>query len=43
MPEGGAINYVDEGHGPAVLMRRQNPTWSSLLPPADPGAAREPP
>jgi haloalkane dehalogenase len=25
---GGAINYVDEGHGPAVLMLHGNPTWS---------------
>lgn len=25
---GGAINYVDEGHGPAVLMVHGNPTWS---------------
>lgn len=25
---GGAINYVDEGQGPAVLMLHGNPTWS---------------
>lgn len=25
---GGAINYVDEGSGPAVLMLHGNPTWS---------------
>lgn len=25
---GGAINYVDEGAGPAVLMLHGNPTWS---------------
>ena len=25
---GGAMNYVDEGHGPAVVMLHGNPTWS---------------
>ena len=25
---GGALNYVDEGRGPAVLMLHGNPTWS---------------
>ena len=25
---GGTIHYVDEGHGPAVLMLHGNPTWS---------------